>query len=90
MIKLEELEGQDTDRKHASHAHQVYLHGNELLVPDLGSDTLFRFSKVDTTEVWTNVGHINYKVGSGPRHVSVHSELSIIFSGLSSPLYGLL
>ncbi|KDQ28439.1 hypothetical protein PLEOSDRAFT_167761 [Pleurotus ostreatus PC15] len=70
--------GPNADRQEAPHAHQVYLHPdtNELLVPDLGSDKVWRFTKGDDGS-WSIRDHISYKAGDGPRHVALYAlELS--------------
>lgn len=61
--------GPNKDRQSSSHPHQVVLieeHG-ELLVPDLGADKVWRLKK--TPQGWKIEGHIQYELGSGPRHV---------------------
>jgi hypothetical protein len=66
--------GPRTDRQEASHPHQVYFaSSNELLVPDLGADKTWRLARGSDGK-WTNVGAIEYKPGSGPRHVLVHGN----------------
>lgn len=67
--------GPNADRQEAPHAHQVYLHPetNELLVPDLGSDKVWRFTKGDDGS-WSIHDHISYKAGDGPRHVALYDN----------------
>ncbi|KAL0955550.1 hypothetical protein HGRIS_001787 [Hohenbuehelia grisea] len=67
--------GPNAQRQESSHAHQVYTHntldGVELLVPDLGSDKVWRFGKSDDGS-WKIRGHVAYPAGAGPRHVAAH------------------
>jgi len=63
--------GPNTERQQSSHPHQAILHPEreELLVPDLGADKVWRFSKNDTGK-WEVRGCVQYQPGSGPRHVA--------------------
>jgi len=51
------------------HAHQIVQFGNELLVPDLGSDKIWRLAQEGS--VWAIKGSIEQPAGSGPRHLVV-------------------
>jgi 6-phosphogluconolactonase (cycloisomerase 2 family) len=86
VIPLKYNKGPDGKRNQArqecSHAHQAIFHpnGEELLVPNLGTDEVCRFKKTDSGK-WTSVSEsmdgddnesgrdIQYKTGGGPRHV---------------------
>lgn len=63
--------GPNIERQQSSHAHQAILHPErqELLVPDLGADKVWRFSKNEAGK-WEICGYVQYQPGSGPRHVT--------------------
>ncbi|KAG8767498.1 hypothetical protein FRC19_005382 [Serendipita sp. 401] len=64
--------GPNLDRQEASHPHEVYRHGEELLIPDLGADKTWRVIKGENG--WEVKGAVEYPAGAGPRHVLVHSK----------------
>lgn len=66
--------GPNADRQESSHPHEVYLHGDELLIPDLGADKVWRLVKGDFG--WEVKGAIEYPAGSGPRHILIHGMVS--------------
>lgn len=70
--------GPDPERQESSHPHHVIFHPDreELLVPDLGGDKTWRLAK-DEGGKWEVKGHVEYKPGSGPRHIAFHSASSI-------------
>lgn len=62
------------DRQEASHPHQVggdILVGKELLIPDLGSDKVWKLSRDAGTSAWQVAGEIPVPKGKGPRHLVV-------------------
>ncbi|KAF8805190.1 putative isomerase YbhE [Phlegmacium glaucopus] len=65
--------GPDRSRQQSSHPHQAVVHEEyqELLVPDLGSDSVLRLKKNDVGS-WQLVGHVGFQPGGGPRHVAFH------------------
>ncbi|KAJ3932612.1 MAG: Lactonase, 7-bladed beta-propeller-domain-containing protein [Lentinula lateritia] len=65
--------GPNQERQLSPHTHQViYIDEyNEILVPDLGGDRVYRLKK-DAKGTWSIAGHIDHEAGSGPRHVAVH------------------
>ncbi|KAK0212099.1 Lactonase, 7-bladed beta-propeller-domain-containing protein [Desarmillaria ectypa] len=67
--------GPNKDRQLSSHPHQVYPNEehDEVLVPDLGGDRVYRFKK-DPTGTWTPQSHITYQPGGGPRHVAFYND----------------
>lgn len=79
--------GPDKERQEASHPHQVIIHPDhkELLIPDLGADKTWRLTK-DSTGAWSVQGHIQYKAGSGPRHVAFHAGVLYTLLELSSEI----
>ena len=66
--------GPDKERQEASHPHQVIRHPDreEVLVPDLGADKVWRLTK-NEKGIWSNAGSVNIKAGGGPRHVTFYS-----------------
>ncbi|KAG8863802.1 hypothetical protein FRB96_007639 [Tulasnella sp. 330] len=68
--------GPNLDRQTSPHPHQVYeyLPGQELLVPDLGSDRTWRLTRSTTGSGWVVSGSIVHPAGSGPRHCVVDSN----------------
>lgn len=79
--------GPNKERQEASHPHQVVLipEREELLVPDLGADKTWRFIK-DDKGAWSPAGHVDYKPGSGPRHVIFHDGNMYTLLELTSQL----
>ena len=67
--------GPDRSRQLCSHPHQavVYEEYQELLVPDLGSDSVCRFKRNDGG-LWQLIGHVGFEAGGGPRHVALHGK----------------
>ncbi|KAG8863801.1 hypothetical protein FRB96_007638 [Tulasnella sp. 330] len=64
--------GPITDRQASPHPHEVleYITGQEILVPDLGSDKVWRLSRT-ATNAWQVGGFVQQPAGSGPRHIAV-------------------
>ncbi|KAL5483101.1 hypothetical protein ACEPAI_8330 [Sanghuangporus weigelae] len=77
--------GPCTERQVSSHPHQVYFAKrgsaatlgptDEILVPDLGSDKVWRLSQ-NAEGKWEKKSEITYNLhlGGGPRHVVVHES----------------
>ena len=66
--------GPNQGRQASSHPHQVIFHPdrlNELLVPDLGADKTWRFTKSPAGK-WEVHGSLSYAPGSGPRHIAFY------------------
>ena len=62
-------------RQESAHAHQVVIHGAEVLVPDLGSNKVWRLRLGGQEDIsrWVVNGEIGgLEDGDGPRHVVVH------------------
>ncbi|KAG8967440.1 hypothetical protein FRC03_009960 [Tulasnella sp. 419] len=76
--------GPRADRQEASHPHQVIPNPfwNELLVPDLGGDKLWRLSKDESGKSWQVVGELPVKAGHGPRHAIVHDDMLYVLNEL--------
>lgn len=68
--------GPDSSRQQSPHVHAVYLKngGNELFVPDLGTDKLMLYRLNTTTGAVTPspAGHVTADPGTGPRHIDFH------------------
>ncbi|KAF8687908.1 isomerase YbhE, partial [Rhizoctonia solani] len=59
--------GPNPSRQTSSHPHAIIQYGNEYLVPDLGSDKIWRLTK-SSSGALQNSGYIQQPLGSGPRH----------------------
>ncbi|ESK84972.1 putative isomerase YbhE [Moniliophthora roreri MCA 2997] len=73
-----------SERQAGSHPHQVVEHGEEVLVPDLGGDVVWRLTK-DSGE-WRIAGSIPQPSGSGPRHAAILDNRLFTLHELSSTL----
>ncbi|KAJ7180594.1 Lactonase, 7-bladed beta-propeller-domain-containing protein [Mycena filopes] len=62
--------GPNQERQQSSHAHQVALHNQELLVADLGGDSVYRF--IEKENIWLPQAQVRFDPGSGPRHTAVY------------------
>ncbi|KAG9011828.1 hypothetical protein FRB94_007554 [Tulasnella sp. JGI-2019a] len=71
--------GPNADSQTAPHPHQVYeyITGQELLVPDLGSDRTWRLTRSPTGSGWVISGAIVHPAGSGPRHCVVDNSSNV-------------
>ncbi|KAJ7043535.1 Lactonase, 7-bladed beta-propeller-domain-containing protein [Mycena alexandri] len=76
--------GPNQKRQQNSHAHQVALHNQELLVADLGGDTVYRFAEQEGA--WLIQGQIRFDPGSGPRHTAVYDGALYTLLELNSTL----
>ncbi|KAF9523233.1 Lactonase, 7-bladed beta-propeller-domain-containing protein [Crepidotus variabilis] len=72
-------------QENVSHPHQVVELNDELLIPDLGEDTIWRLVKASDGE-YTIRGSIPQPEGSGPRHIAVHNDRLFVLHELSSTL----
>ncbi|KAJ7472376.1 Lactonase, 7-bladed beta-propeller-domain-containing protein [Mycena galericulata] len=54
-----------------SHPHMALQHGTEILVPDLGGDTIWRLSPTGGPARYAITGSIPQPLGSGPRHIRI-------------------
>jgi len=57
-----------------SHPHMAVEVGNELLIPDLGGDKIWRLGQTGGPGVWSIHGQIDQPAGSGPRHLAVRDN----------------
>ncbi|KAG8725144.1 hypothetical protein FRC09_007834 [Ceratobasidium sp. 395] len=77
--------GPNPDRQTSPHPHEVIEYGNEFLVPDLGSDKIWRLTKTSTGAL-KNSGYIQQPAGSGPRHAVVKGNTLYTLHELSNTL----
>lgn len=62
-------------RQDAPHAHQIVIHRDEILIPDLGTNTVSRQYPPKDGRQWELAGGVwGYEPGDGPRHVAVHPK----------------
>ncbi|KAF9269841.1 putative isomerase YbhE [Marasmius fiardii PR-910] len=69
-----------------SHPHQAVAHGQELLIPDLGGDKVWRLTNDDKPGNWKIAGNILQPTGSGPRHVAIKDDRLFTLHELASTL----
>ena len=71
--------GPNGQRQTKAHAHQAYLTSDGMLVPDLGSDRLYRY-RVDVKGAFVGAPSVTQlAAGAGPRHVERHPALPILY-----------
>ncbi|KAF9507290.1 hypothetical protein BS47DRAFT_1373939 [Hydnum rufescens UP504] len=59
--------GPNRARQASSHPHEAVQYGNEVFIPDLGADKVWRLEKDGGK--WSVKGFIQQPLGSGPRHI---------------------
>ncbi|KAG9105303.1 hypothetical protein FRC07_009411, partial [Ceratobasidium sp. 392] len=59
--------GPNPSRQTSPHPHEIIQYGSEYLIPDLGSDKIWRLTK-SSSGALQNSGYIQQPSGSGPRH----------------------
>ncbi|ETW75177.1 hypothetical protein HETIRDRAFT_390749 [Heterobasidion irregulare TC 32-1] len=67
-----------------SHPHMILEHGNEILVPDLGADKIWRLQEDESPGKWAIKGQIPQPSGSGPRHIAISDETLYTLHELAS------
>ncbi|KAG9087820.1 hypothetical protein FRC07_012732, partial [Ceratobasidium sp. 392] len=77
--------GPNPSRQTSAHPHQVIEYGSEYLVPDLGSDKVWRLTK-SSSGALQNSGYITQPAGSGPRHAVVKGNRLYTLHELSNTL----
>ncbi|KAG1731819.1 Lactonase, 7-bladed beta-propeller-domain-containing protein [Suillus paluster] len=82
--------GTDKARQSSSHPHQTIFNPlneeeNELLVPDLGADKVWRLTKRSDGK-WAICGHVDIEAGGGPRHVVARGTTLYTLLELTSKL----
>lgn len=78
--------GPNADRQEAAHAHMVVADGDELLVPDLGSDLIRRLRLSDHGAI-TQLDPITVPPGTGPRHLVLAGDHLVLAGELSATLW---
>jgi 6-phosphogluconolactonase (cycloisomerase 2 family) len=79
--------GPNPDRQLSPHPHQVVEYKDELLIPDLGSDKVWRLARDYTTGGWRTAGFVSHVPGSGPRHAVADNGLLWTLCELDNTLY---
>ncbi|KAI0371947.1 putative isomerase YbhE [Pilatotrama ljubarskyi] len=69
-----------------SHPHMALEVGSEVLVPDLGADTVWRLASAGAPGAFQIQGQIDQPQGSGPRHIVVRGDQLYTVHELSSTL----
>ncbi|KAG8689745.1 hypothetical protein FRC11_000886 [Ceratobasidium sp. 423] len=73
-----------------SHPHQAIEHEDEVLIPDLGADKIWRLkqSAAGQTDVpsWAVQGFVEQVQGNGPRHIAVSGGILYTLNELKSTL----
>lgn len=69
-----------------SHPHMALEYGNEVLVPDLGADTIWRLTRNGGPGKYKIIGSIPQPLGSGPRHIAIFNDRLFTLHELSSTL----
>lgn len=62
--------GPNPDRQASPHPHEILEHGDEILVPDLGSDKVWRLTHTSDGG-YEVAGFVQQALGSGPRHGAI-------------------
>ncbi|CAE6517687.1 unnamed protein product [Rhizoctonia solani] len=91
LLTLEESKAQRIKFDAAvSHPHQAVEHEDEILVPDLGADKIWRLKQSAATQAdvpnWTVQGSVEQAQGSGPRHVAISGGILYTLNELKSTL----
>ncbi|KAF8511462.1 Lactonase, 7-bladed beta-propeller-domain-containing protein [Gautieria morchelliformis] len=68
-----------------SHPHEAVEVGDQLFVPDLGADKVWRLNKT-SAGTWNITGFITQPTGSGPRHMIVQDGIMYLLHELASLL----
>ncbi|CAE6493507.1 unnamed protein product [Rhizoctonia solani] len=73
-----------------SHPHQALEYGDEVLIPDLGADKIWRLKQSTPVQPgvpnWTVQGFVEQVQGSGPRHIAVSGDILYTLNELKSTL----
>ncbi|KAJ1306157.1 hypothetical protein OPQ81_010868 [Rhizoctonia solani] len=73
-----------------SHPHQAVEYGDEILIPDLGADKIWRLKQSAAAQAgvpsWTIQGFVDQVQGSGPRHIAVSGGILYTLNELKSTL----
>ncbi|KAG2109314.1 Lactonase, 7-bladed beta-propeller-domain-containing protein [Suillus discolor] len=82
--------GRNKARQSSSHPHQIILNPlnqteKELLVPDLGTDKVWRLTKWNDGK-WSIHDHIDFEAGGSPRHIAARGNTLCTLLELTSKL----
>ncbi|KAG9095660.1 hypothetical protein FRC07_011062, partial [Ceratobasidium sp. 392] len=77
--------GPNPSRQTSPHPHEIIEYGSEYLIPDLGSDKIWRLTK-SSSGALQNSGYIQQPSGSGPRHGVVKGNTLYTLHELSNTL----
>ncbi|KAK0220464.1 putative isomerase YbhE [Armillaria fumosa] len=69
-----------------SNPHMALEYRSEVLVPDLGGDTVWRLKENGSPGNWKIIGSIAQPAGSGPRHIAVEGDLLFTLHQTTSTL----
>ncbi|KAI0343791.1 putative isomerase YbhE [Trametopsis cervina] len=69
-----------------SHPHMAVQYNNEVFVPDLGADRIWRLVENGSPGKWAIQGFITQPTGSGPRHIATRGNTLYTLHELSSTL----
>ncbi|PPQ73722.1 hypothetical protein CVT24_006979 [Panaeolus cyanescens] len=69
-----------------SHPHMALEYQGEILVPDLGGDTIWRLKQASGSTSYQIQGSIPQPKGSGPRHIAIYNDRLFTIHELSSTL----
>lgn len=74
-----EGKGPNEVRQQSAHPHQIYFieERQEIIVPDLGGDRVYRFKK-DATGSWAVFDETSHAPGSGARHVAFYGRSFVL------------
>lgn len=79
--------GPDSERQEGPHAHQVVVDGDEILVPDLGTDRVFRLRVDGSGRLSESAQPVQLPPGAGPRHLVVIEDHLVVACELSATLW---
>ncbi|KAL1677527.1 Lactonase, 7-bladed beta-propeller-domain-containing protein [Schizophyllum commune] len=74
-----------TDEGVTNHPHQAYEYNDEVFIPDLGADTIWRLKRGDDGK-YIRWGRIDHDKGSGPRHIAIKDDILFTVHELNSYL----
>lgn len=69
-----------------SHPHMTLAFGNELFIPDLGADTIWRLGRDGLLGHYKVHGALPQPQGSGPRHIAIYGDRLFTLHELASTL----
>ena len=63
-----------TDEGVTNHPHQAYEYNDEVFIPDLGVDTIWRLKRGDAGK-YIRWGRIDHDKGSGSCHIAIKDDI---------------